>query len=184
MNEPVTTVVRRQVKLGREADYEAWLKRMTEGARQSFKGYLGAEFFRPAQAGAEYRSIFRFESLEALEAFEKSDFRARMLAEGSDLFAADSQWETMTGLEFWFDPPPGTKVPQPSPHRMSLVLICVVFSLVLGLNYLLAPFTTGWPLAARVLLNVTAQVLLMTYVVMPRLTPLIARFIYPSHKTH
>jgi antibiotic biosynthesis monooxygenase (ABM) superfamily enzyme len=37
-----------------------------------------------------------------------------------------------------------------------------------------------WPLALRLLLTVTIQVILMTDVVMPRLTPLIARFIYPK----
>ena len=69
-----------------------------------------------------------------------------MLAEAAPLFAADAAWEKMTGLEFWFDPPPGTRLPQPSPHRMALVLIAVVFVLVLALNLALGPFLAGWPL--------------------------------------
>ncbi|MBD3787769.1 MAG: antibiotic biosynthesis monooxygenase [Sphingomonadales bacterium] len=182
MSEPVTIVVRRKVKPGREKVYEAWLERLTRGAAEQFKGYLGAEFHRPGPDGT-YRSVFRFDSLENLDFFERSDFRREMLAEGADLFAADADWERMTGLEFWFDPPPGTKVPQPSPHRMALVLIAVVFCLVLILNLALGPFMAGWPLALRVLATVTIQVGLMTYVIMPRLTPLIARFIYPSSKT-
>lgn len=182
MSEPVTITVRRKVKPGREAAYEAWLKRLTEGVARDFPGYLGAEFHRPGPDGT-YRSVFRFDSLTHLEAFERSDFRATMLAEVAELFAADAAWERMTGLEFWFDPPPGTKVPQPSPHRMALVLIGVVFALVLALNLILGPFMAGWPLALRLLLTVTIQVGLMTYVIMPRLTPLIARFIYPKSKT-
>ena len=182
MSEPVTIVVRRKVRPGREAAYEAWLKRLTEGAARDFPGYLGADFHRPGPDGT-YRSVFRFDSLANLEAFERSDFRATMLAEGAELFAADAAWERMTGLEFWFDPPPGTKVPQPSPHRMALVLIAVVFCLVLILNLALGPFMAGWPLPLRVLVTVTIQVTLMTYVIMPHLTPLIARFIYPSTKT-
>ena len=106
-----------------------------------------------------------------------------MLAEGAGLFAADAAWERMTGLEFWFDPPPGTRVPQPSPHRMALVLIAVVFVLVLALNLALGPLIAGWPLALRLLLTVTIQVTLMTYVIMPRLTPVIARFIYSKSTT-
>lgn len=182
MSEPVTITVRRKVRPGREAAYEAWLKRLTEGAATEFPGYLGAEFHRPGPDGT-YRSVFRFDSLANLETFERSDFRAAMLAEGANLFAADAAWERMTGLEFWFDPPPGTKVPQPSPHRMALVLIAVVFTLVLALNLTLGPRIAGWPLALRVLATVTIQVGLMTYVIMPRLTPLIARFIYPNSKT-
>lgn len=182
MSDPVTITVHRKVKPGREADYEAWLKRLTEGAARDFPGYLGAEFHRPGPDGT-YRSVFRFDSLANLEGFERSDFRAAMLAEGADLFAADAAWERMTGLEFWFNPPPGTRVPQPSPHRMALVLIAVVFVLVLALNLALGPLMAGWPLALRLLLTVTIQVTLMTYVIMPRLTPLIARFIYPKSRT-
>jgi hypothetical protein len=89
----------------------------------------------------------------------------------------------MTGLEFWFDPPRGTRIPQPSPHRMALVLIAVVFGLVLALNLALGPVMAGWPLPLRLLLTVAIQVGLMTYVVMPWLTPRIARFVYPSTRT-
>ena len=181
---PVTILVRRRVKPGREKEYEAWLERLTRGASERFSGYLGAEFHRPAPPRGDYRSIFRFDTLEHLEAFEQSDFRRQMLAEAAPFFAADAAWERMTGLEFWFDPPPGTKVPQPSPHRMALVLIAVVFVLVLVLNLALGPLMAGWPLALRVLLTVAIQVGLMTYVIMPRLTPLIARFIYPKSSNH
>jgi antibiotic biosynthesis monooxygenase (ABM) superfamily enzyme len=183
MTDPVTIIVGRKVKPGREKDYEAWLERLTVGVAETFPGYLGAEFHRPASAGGEYRSVFRFDSLRNLEAFERSDFRAAMLAEAAPMFAADAAWERMTGLEFWFDPPLGTRVPQPSPHRMALVLIVVVFTLVLILNLTLGPLMTGWPLALRVFVAVCIQVGLMTYVIMPRLTPLIARFIYTKSKT-
>lgn len=182
MSGPVTITVRRKVKPGREAAYEAWLKRLTEGAARDFPGYLGADFHRPGADGA-YRSVFRFDSLAHLEAFERSDFRAAMLAEGAGLFATDAAWERMTGLEFWFDPPPGTRAPQPSPHRMAVVLVGVVFALVLGLNLTLGPLMAGWPLALRLLVTVVIQVALMTYVIMPRLTPRIARFIYPKSVT-
>lgn len=180
---PVTVVVRRKVRPGREADYEAWLDRLTKGVAEHFAGYLGAEFHRPGPGGA-FRSVFRFDTLDHLEAFERSDFRARMLAEAAPIFVADAVWERMTGLEFWFDPPPGTTLPQPSPHRMALVLIAVVSALVLVLTLLLGPVIAGWPLLLRVLVLVTIQVALMTYVIMPRLTPLIARFVYPTESTN
>jgi uncharacterized protein len=183
MSEPVTVLVRRRVKPGAEARYEAWLSRLTEGVARDHPGYLGAEFHRPASSGGEYRSVFRFDSLASLERFEVSDFRARMLAEAAPLFAGDAAWERLTGLEFWFDPPPGTKVPQPSPHRMALVLVAVVFGLVLVLTLTLGPLMTGWPLPLRVLVTVAIQVGLMTYVIMPRLTPRLARFIYPKTST-
>ncbi len=180
--QPLTVVVRRTIRPGHEAAYEALLDRLTIAVAAEFPGYLGAEFHRPAEIGDAYRSIFRFDSLAHLEAFEASDLRARMLAEAAPHFAADAVWERLTGLEFWFDPPPGTRVPQPSALRMALVLICVVFVLVMAITLLLGPLMQGWPLALRVLTAVTLQVLLMTYVIMPRLTRALAWFIYPTPK--
>jgi antibiotic biosynthesis monooxygenase (ABM) superfamily enzyme len=55
MTNPVTVVVRRRVKPGLEAQYEAWLARLTAGAAQNFPGYVGAEFHRPPRPGAAYR---------------------------------------------------------------------------------------------------------------------------------
>jgi hypothetical protein len=183
MGDPVTVLVRRRVKPGREADYEAWLKRLTAGAAEMFPGYLGSEIHRPSETGGEYRSVFRFDSLPALERFETSEFRLRMLDEAAPLFASDAAWERMTGIEFWFDPPPGTRIPQPNPHRMALVLVAVVFTLVLVLTLVLGPLMAAWPLPLRLLVTVMIQVGLMTYFIMPRLTPRIARFIYPNSVT-
>jgi len=182
LSEPVTVVVRRRVKRGCEAAYEAWLGRLTAAAG-ALPGYLGAEFHRPTAPGQDYVSVFRFDSVDHLEAFETSDLRARFLAEVAPLVEADAVWQRMTGLELWFDPPKGTVVAQPSPHRMALVLIAVVFVLVLALNLTIGPLIAGWPLPLRLLLTVTLQVVLMTYVIMPRLTRALARWIYPATKT-
>lgn len=183
MSDTVTIVVRQRVKPGRETEYEAWLKRMTEGASTKVPGYIGVGFHRPEHPGGPYRQIFRFDSVAELEAFERSEFRAKMLAEGATLFEADPTFERMTGLEFWFDPPKGTRVAQPSPHRMALVMIVVVFSMILILSTVIGALTPNWPQPLRLLLTVTIQVTLMTYVVMPKLTPLIARFVYPTTRT-
>lgn len=182
MSDPVTVVVRRRVRAGSEAAYEDWLARLTAEAG-GMPGYLGTNVQKPASPGRAYTSIFRFDSLETLDAFERSEIRARYLAEVVPLVAADAIWERTTGLEVWFEAPKGTVVAQPSPHRMALVLIGVVFVLVLVLNIVLAPLIGGWPLALRLLATVILQVTLMTYVIMPRLTRLLARWIFPTTKT-
>ncbi|MBO6638331.1 MAG: antibiotic biosynthesis monooxygenase [Roseitalea sp.] len=182
MNEPVTIIARRRVRPGSEQAYEDWLERLTTEAK-GLPGYVGAEFHRPEAGEREYKSVFRFDSLANLEAFERSDMRAAFLAEIAHHVEGDAVWDRMTGLEVWFDPPPGTIVPQPSPHRMAMLLIVVVFVLVLVLNLALGSLIGGWPLALRLLLTVTLQVLAMTYLIMPRLTRALARWIYPSTNT-
>lgn len=181
-NEPVTVVITRRVKVGREADYEAWLQRLQADAR-GLPGYLGVTTQRPAPGTREYVSVLRFESLAALRAFEQSELRARYLAQVTEFVEADAAWKELTGLEFWFTPPAGTVVPQPSRPRMALLMIAVVFTLVLvigtAVNAAFAglPFATPYPL--RLLVTITIEVLLMTYWLMPLLTRRLANWIYP-----
>jgi len=184
IGEPVTLVITRRVKAGRAADYEAWLEAFQYEAR-SLPGYLGVTTQRPvAGAPLDYVSVLRFESLDALQAFERSELRHRHLAKVVDFVDGDAAWRQMSGLEFWFTPPPGTVVPQPSRPRMALVMIVVVFGLVLGLGTVVnaafaqLPFATPYPL--RLLVTITIEVLLMTYWLMPLITRRLAVWIYPK----
>jgi antibiotic biosynthesis monooxygenase (ABM) superfamily enzyme len=179
--EPVTVVVTRRVKAGREAAYEAWLERLLSQAK-SLPGYLGTTVQRPPPGGREYTSVFRFDTVDHLRAFEESDLRRRALLEVGDLVEADAAWSRLTGLELWFTPPPGTVVPQPSRFRMALVMIAVVYGLVLSIGSLVALVLGAAPAPLRLLVTITIEVFLMTYVLMPRLTKALAGFIYPRPK--
>lgn len=183
--DPVTVVITRRVKAGREADYEAWLQRLQSDAR-GLPGYLGVTTQRPAPGTREYVSVLRFETLAALREFEKSELRAKYLAEVTDFVEADAAWKELTGLEFWFTPPAGTVVPQPSRPRMALLMIAVVFTLVLVIGtavnaaFALLPFATPYPL--RLLMTITIEVALMTWWLMPLLTRRLANWIYPRRR--
>lgn len=182
-DEPVTVVVSRRVKPGCEAAYEAWLERLIASAAQ-MRGYVSAKVQRPPVAAGPadrhvYTSVFRFTSVETLRAFETSDWRRHALAEVSELVESDAIWSRLTGLELWFSPPPGTVVPQPSRLRMALVMIAVVYALVLSLGQLVGLVLASSPFPLRLLVTIVIEVALMTYVIMPRLTRWLARWIYP-----
>lgn len=176
--EPVTVVVTRRVRAGREADYEQWLAKLTASARD-LPGYLGTTIQRPGAAQPrEYTSVFRFADVAALRAFEASDLRRRALLEVTELVEADATWRELTGLELWFTPPPGTPVPQPDRLRMCAVLILVVFGLVLTIGKGVGLVLSTAPMPARLFVTIAIEVFLMTYVVMPHLTRWLARWIY------
>lgn len=177
--EPVTVVVTRRVRRGAEERYEAWLARLLERA-QGLPGYLGATVQRPAPgAPPEYTSVFRFATVADLRAFEQSEWRRQALLEVLPFVEADAAWQRLTGLEFWFAPPPGTVVPQPSRPRMAALLIVVVYVLVLTIGAVVSRVVGGWPYAARLLLTIGIEVCLLTWVLMPWLTRRLARWIYP-----
>jgi hypothetical protein len=180
----VTTVVRRRVRPDRRDEYEDWLRRLQE-AVGALPGYLGAEVHPPA-AGAEpavYTSVFRFASLDELAAFERSELRQRFLDEVTPLVEADAVWETQTGLEFWFAPPPGTVVAQPVRWRMAVVVGSVVYLLVLVFGAAAGAVLGGWPMPLRLAVVIAVEIALMTYVLLPWLTRRLAPWIFPRQRT-
>jgi uncharacterized protein len=178
----VTVVATRVVRAGKEADYERWLADLVSQA-SILPGYLGTTIHRPpAGSRREYTSVFRFDSIENLRRFEDSDLRARALGEVVPLVESDAVWRKLSGLEFWFTPPPGTVVPQPSRFRMALVMIAVVYGLVFSIGKVVALVLGGAPVPLRLLVTITIEVFLMTYLLMPRLTRWLSRWIYPAAK--
>jgi antibiotic biosynthesis monooxygenase (ABM) superfamily enzyme len=182
---PFTLAITRQVRLGREAAYEAWLSKLQAGVRRNQPGYLGATTLRPAaNLPREYVIAVRFDSLAHLRAFETSDLLRQALSEVDDLVEALAIWQTITGLEVWFEPPPGALAPQPSRERMVLLLIAVVFGLVLTIGMAVTAATTWFsvslPYPVRLLVGVTLQVIVMTYWLMPYLTRRLGRWLYPG----
>lgn len=182
-NDAVTVVVTRLVKAGKESDYEQWLHRLLTNAA-SLPGFLGTHVHRPAPGGPrEYTSVFRFDSVANLRAFEASDLRRQAMLDVVEFVEADAAWKEMTGLEFWFTPPPGTVVPQPSRLRMALLMIAVVYGLVLSIGTGVALVLKDAPMPLRLLVTITIEVFLMTYFLMPRITRWLARWIYPQAKS-
>jgi antibiotic biosynthesis monooxygenase (ABM) superfamily enzyme len=180
---PVTIVVRRRIRAGRESAYEQRLEALLRGAA-ALPGYLGAQIARPAPGAApEYTSVFRFDTLDNLRAFEESPLRRAFLADVAPLSEMPAQWKQMTGLEFWFTPPAGALVPQPSRWRMCVLLIVVVYLMVLSIGSLVGWGLRGWPFELRLLVTIIIEVILMTYLLMPRLTRWLARWIYPAPRS-
>lgn len=185
--EPVTVIIRRRVRPGCEAAYEARLSRLQAQARD-LPGYIGVTTMRPAPGGPrEYVSAVRFATLPDLRAFEDSPMREQYLADVQPWVDGDAAWDELTGLEFWFTAPAGTVVPQPSRSRMALLMTAVVFLLVLVIGqavnaaFALLPFATPSPV--RLLVTIAIEVALMTWWLMPWLTRRLAHWIYPARKT-
>jgi len=177
--EPVTLVVTRRVRAGRMAEYEAWLARLLE-ATHGVPGYLGSTVQRPAPgAPLEYTTIYKFENVPSLRAFERNEARRRALAQLGDFVEADPVFRHSTGLELWFTPPAGTVVATATRWRMALLMIVVIYALVLILGRGVNAALPGQPFELRLGVTIAVEVTLMTYLVMPWVTRKLARWIYP-----
>jgi uncharacterized protein len=175
----ITTVVRRRVRQGQEAGFEAWLADLLRDAA-ALPGYLGTDVRRPTASDRTYVSIFRFDTLANLEAFERSDMRRTHLTRVTPYVEADAIWDRVTGLEVWLDAPKGTVAAQPTRWKMALLLIGLVFVLVEGLRSIVGLIAPDLSPRLALLVIVTAQVCLLTYVIMPPLTRRLAFWLFPS----
>ena len=182
IDETVTVVVTRKVKHGRESQYEDWLRRLLNESK-SLKGYIGSTIQRPPPGSTEYTSIFRFDTVDNLRKFEESELRSRYLREVVDYVEADAIWKKYTGLEFWFSPPKGAIIPQPSRLRMTLVTLAIVFGLVISIGQIVNMVAGEVLPYIRLFVTISIEIFLMTYVLMPRITRLLSKWIYPSSKT-
>jgi len=173
----ITVSISRKVKLGAEQQYEQWVSGVIDAA-STYKGHLGTSVLRPSSATKhEYVIIYRFDSYENCLLWESSILRQQWLDKLDGLVEGASTTQRGTGLEFWFDLPE-LPIAKPSPWKMSLVLIGVVYILVMALNIIFASFLDTLPLWLRTLSIVCAQVLLMTYFVMPKVTKLLKKWLY------
>lgn len=176
--EPVTVTVARRVAPGREEEFEEWLDGLLAAAGQ-FHGFLGGGALRPGAVGGEWHVVYRFDSAATLAVWESSPERAAWLASAEDL-VHDTKVARHTGLETWFSLP-GRTAPAPPRWKMASVTLLAIVPLVMAMNVLLLPRLAGWPLLARTLLFSGTLTSLMTWVVMPRMTRIFRRWLYPRH---
>jgi uncharacterized protein len=177
---PVTTTVTRRIKPGHEAAYEAFLAGIS-GAARGFTGYLGIEVFRPTPGGdgGEYRIVYRFDSLAHLHAWLASPEHAAWLERAEPHVAGPMRTQVLTGLESWFTLPTQPGAPPPR-YKMAVLTWATIFPLITLVVVATAPLLGSLPLVLRLAVTTGVTVALMTWVVMPRVTRLLHRWLYPG----
>lgn len=182
MDEPIAIVFRRRVRAGREEEYERWLEAMQRETR-GFPGYLGVQTLKPPAGRREYVSMLRFASMDALEAWERSELRSAWLSRlPRECVEGEPDVRKAVGMEAWFASDDVLPVLQPVRWKMALVLASVVYGLILILGPLVAlaleSLGLDVPLRVRLLITVVIEVSLMTWVVMPRITRALEGWLY------
>lgn len=178
-SEPVTVTVARRVAPGREVEFEDWYDGIIHCA-SSFPGFLGSGILRPKEArggdAGDWHVVYRFADAASLRRWETSEERASWLGRADEL-ARETGVRRISGLETWFAMP-GRTAPAPPRWKMFVVTLLAIVPLVLLMNLLVLPLLSGWWLVARTLVFSGTLTVLMTWVVMPRMTRLFRRFLY------
>lgn len=174
----VALIITHTIKTGEEKRYEAWLTEILS-AVSGFPGYLGREIFRPTQGTRTYTSIVRFDVAGNLNAWVESDSRKSFVSRVSDLLEKGDVHEIRTGIDFWFTP---EGVKPPKPWKQFLLTLSAVYPLSLLIPLLFSPLFGVAPLMGqpyiRGLLIAATLTALLTFVVMPRYTRLVKKWLY------
>ncbi len=180
---PVTVVVSRRVKPGCEEAFEKFISGITAAA-MTFKGHLGTNVFRPSSPeDDEYQIIFKFDRASNLRIWEESECRRQWLARAESLRLEPPTTRVITGLETWFTLPAPKPIIPPPRYKMAAITLLAIFPLIQLANSILVPLFKPFPLPLRNLIITAIIVLLMTYVVMPRMTRLFSRWLYPKRRS-
>ena len=176
-----TAVITHRVREGRLADYESWLNEIAPLCKGS-PGHLDWHIVRPIPGLTEtYTVIIRFDTRAHLQEWMESPARARLIEKVQPLFVTGDDFFISSGLDFWFTPG-GAKAKVPVRWKQCLVTWSAIYPLVLGTPLIVAPVLRHLGVPNNHFVTtffVTGTVIfLMVYVVMPRYTNLIQRWLF------
>ena len=164
----VTAVITHRVRSGRETGYEEWIKGIAADARQ-FAGHLGVNILRPQPgASSDYVIVLQFDSCPNLDAWLNSDVRKGWIERVQPLIQEQESVQVLTGLESWFQLP--KQAAAPKRYKQAILIWVGVMIVSLLVQPLLAPVLQFLPWLLRVAVSVAVTVILLSYVIMPRLT--------------
>lgn len=176
-DQPVTAVVRRRVKAGAEASFEALMQEfMAFVLRQP--GHLGIHVLRPSDDSREYTVVDRFASEEARRGFRASPDYREWMARLWEVSEAEPEIQELGGIAGWFTLP-GRPAHRPPPRpKMAVVTWIGVYPLTVLFPFLLRSLFPGWsgwtigPVVAALI------VVSLTWVVMPALTRVFRKWLF------
>ncbi len=178
-NQQVTAVISHYVRPGRESGYEEWLQGISQTARQ-FEGHQGVTILRPqSDSTREYVAILRFNNYKNLCNWMRSPQRKEWIDRAKPLTVKPENVQILTGLEALVSLPNNASPPPPK-YKTAFVTWIGVFVCVSILGRFLAPYLAGLPYLLRQAIMTGLIVLLLAYVVMPRLTRLFYKWLHSS----
>jgi antibiotic biosynthesis monooxygenase (ABM) superfamily enzyme len=179
--EGATAVITHRIRPGQHAAYERYVDEISPRV-ESAPGYLDRHWIRPVPGLTEtYTIIIRFDTPKNLKAWMTSPDRTHWIEKVRPLLVTGDDFRIRSGLDFWFTPE-GAQAEVPVRWKQFLVTWSAIFPLAWGLPFLLGPLfaKAGWG-GNRILMTAAVTgvaVWLMVYLVMPRYTRLVKRWLF------
>jgi antibiotic biosynthesis monooxygenase (ABM) superfamily enzyme len=169
----MTVVVSRTVFPGHESDYDEWVKKLVDAAKEA-RGNTSVTILIPAPGKAGlHHLVLHFKDKDSLHEWEDSYIRQKLSYE-ADAFSRRSRQEA-TGLETWFSIPECPELETPPHWKMASVTFLAVYTLSIIIVPLLEKVLKGWNFYVTSIIVATLLVGILTWAVMPVLSRYVFR---------
>jgi uncharacterized protein len=183
LHKPITVLVSRYPCKDKEREFKKALSDTIDVALK-FPGHLGVTILKPqANESNAYRIIVKFDCVDNYQQWRRSPEAVYWFNVLTSLEEQPPNLEVMTGLEAWFAVSSSVTlrpIVPPLRYKMALITWLAIFPLIVVINLLFGNILGQLPMLLRSLIISATLVLLMTYVVMPRMTRLFTSWLYPS----
>jgi antibiotic biosynthesis monooxygenase (ABM) superfamily enzyme len=181
IDQGATVVITHRVREGQQVGYDDWMNEISSVSR-SADGFLDWQIIRLiAGLTATYTVILRFATQKQLQNWMNSPERARLIDKVRPLLAKDDEFSIRSGLDFWFTPE-GAKARVPVRWKQFLVTWSAIYPLSLGISLVVMPLLHDLGLPQNRYIDALCSsgllVALMVYLVMPRYTKLLQRWLF------
>ena len=174
----VTVVVTHRVRPEDVDAFLTWQERLRL-AESKFRGYRGAELFRPIEGVQdEWTAMYRYDTAADLEAWLTSDERKQLLVEGQKFHSFKLRTvDNSFGSWFAFDDE-GTEAPPPSDTKTSVAVWVGLYPTVMLLTLALSPLKM--PIWIGLLVGTLLSSFVISFVTMPYyVNPLLKHWLRP-----
>ncbi len=176
-----TAVITHRIQSGKESRYEEWLNEIGPLCRSS-EGHLDWHVIRPIPGlTATYTVIIRFDTRRHLQNWMDSDHRSRLIEKVKPILSKDDDFFIQSGLDFWFTPE-GARAKVPVRWKQFIVTWSAIYPLVLVVPFIIVPLLRHLGLSPHPYLDSLfisgTVVALMVYLIMPRYTKIVHRWLF------
>ncbi|KRS19975.1 antibiotic biosynthesis monooxygenase [Alishewanella sp. WH16-1] len=176
----VSVGIDHQVRIDQQQRYEQWLAHIIQVAA-GFPGHQGVVVLKPAAGQQRYCISVRFSSQQDAERWLSSAERTTLIEQVKPCLAVPENVQILSGIDYWFEPI-NPQSPHPVRWKQWLLTTAVIAVLTMLVPLLLQPLFALLPFlqwfGVRHVFSAAIIVALVIYVVMPRLVPLLAKWLF------
>jgi len=174
-------VVTHRVREGQQTAYESWLEEIGPVCKAS-TGYLDLQIIRPVKGlTSTYSIVIRFDARKHLQEWLESPERKRLIEKAKPFLTTGDDFFIRSGLDFWFT---REEAEAHVPPRWKQYLVAwsasypMVVIVLMAVRSALQPFKGFYNYYLITFISTGIVSFLMTYVIMPRYTKLIKRWLF------